>query len=141
MKDLVKILEEIQELLQQICSITANQTTVLLEQGGTIEEEEEALSVLEQMVDYKDNLINLVEEKELKFERLYAENKTRISSPEEIKLFKHHVASILAKKEEIKEAEQANVAIMQGRVNRRVKQVELPKNAEQVIHAYKKVKY
>ena len=140
MVELLKSLEAIQDLLQQIYSITANQTTILLEQGKSLEEEEEALSMLEKMVDYKEELIGLVEKQELDFENLYAQYKSQITNADDIKLFKHHVANILTKKKEIKEAEQANVAIMQGRAHRRNKQVELPKNAQQVVQAYQRMK-
>ncbi len=137
MEALLQLLKEIEALLEQISVITANQTTILLQEPKAAEEENEVLAILENMVEYKEELILAVEKKEIDFETLYSQNKAQITNPDHIKVFKHYVANILSKKEEIKEAEQANVVIMQGRAVRKVKQVELPKNPQQVTQAYR----
>lgn len=137
MESLVTLLKEIEALLGQISAITANQTTILLQAPKTVEEENEVLALLEQMVEYKEELILEVEKKEQAFEVLYSQYKGQITNPDDIKAFKHYVAHILSLKEEIKEAEQANVMMMRGHAVRRTKQVDLPKNPKQVMQAYR----
>ena len=138
METLLQLLKEIEDLLEQINGLTANQATILLRSVESLEEENEMLSILEDMVAYKEALITSVEEKEVAFEALYNKDKGQITNPEDVKVFKHYVASILTKKEAIKEQEQSNVAIMKNRAASKVKPVELPKNAQQVTQAYKK---
>lgn len=137
MESLVELLKEIEVLLGQISAITANQTTVLLQTPKTVEQENEMLVILENMVEYKEELILAVEKKEEEFEALYGKNKTQITNPDDVKIFKHYIAHILSQKEEIKETEQANVMMVKKRVDRRTKQVDLPKNPKQVIQAYR----
>lgn len=140
MEELVKQLEEIYTLLEQINSITTNQTTILLQTRESRQEVNEVLDMLEGMLNYKDELITLVEAKEQSFEGEYAKYKGRITNPRYINLFKEWVERILTTKQTIVEAEQNNVIIMKSLSKAHASKVSIPKKPNEVVAAYQKQK-
>lgn len=136
MESLFNELKEIEDILEQISTITANQTTVLLQ--TTNEELEEEMSLLETMVDYKEELINKLELVEKSFDMNYKKKREQAASKEYALKFKDCVAKILNKKQEIQDMEQNNVRIMQSRKSRKVEKVEIAKKPNEVAAAYRK---
>lgn len=140
MEELVRQLEEIYTLLEQINSITTNQTTILLQTRESRQEVNEVLDMLESMLNYKDELITLVEAKEQSFEEEYAKYKGKITNARYINLFKEWVERILTTKQTIVEAEQNNVIIMKSLSKTHASKVSIPKKPNEVVAAYQKQK-
>lgn len=136
MNELFGQLKAIDEILEQITTITANQTTVLLQSTG--ENEDDDLSIIENMVSYKDELITKLVEIETLFDKSYKAKREQIKTSREIGEFKKCVASILEKKEKIQKLEKNNVTIMQTRAREIKKIIKIPKAAQEVAEAYKK---
>lgn len=136
MNELFEQLKAIDEILEQIATITANQMTVLLQ--STSENEDEELSLLEGMVSYKDELITKLVEIEILFDNSYKEQREQVHTSGQIGEFKKCVANILEKKEKIQELEKNNVRIMQSKVKKSKQLIKLPKAAQEVTKAYKK---
>ena len=136
MENLFNELKEIEDILEQISTITANQTTILLQ--TTNEELEEAMNLLETMVDYKEELINKLELVEKRFDRNYKEKREQATSKEYALKFKNYVSKILNKKQEIQDMEQNNVRIMQSKKYKKIEKVEIAKKPNEVAAAYRK---
>lgn len=138
MEELLGRLKQIHELLEQVEAITMNQMTVLLQPQETVEKENEALDLLDELVSYKEELTNQIQEQEAAFDEGYKRYKGEITNSKYIQLFKQEVARILELKTAIVEAEQNNVLIMQGRIKKQARALEIPKVPQSVAAAYKK---
>lgn len=134
MEKLFESLNQIMELLNQIYTITGNQTTILLDskQAG------EGLDMIEEMATYKNDLTTQLEQVEVIFGQQYAEHKADIEDVEIQKLLKQTVARVLELKDKVIQLEQQNVLIMQDLLKRLTEKIEIPKKAEVVSAAYKK---
>lgn len=131
MERLFDSLRAVRELLEQIHTITENQTTVLL--GGS----EDSLDMLEAMFEYKSNLMSELEEVETTFQGNYQRMKMQLEGRTELITLKKEVGNILELKEEIVVMEQSNLLIMQDRTKKHMAKIEVTPNAKQVTNAYK----
>lgn len=138
MQNLLQMLEEIYKLLEQVSTITTNQTTILLQSREDTEKANEALDMIESMVDYKEELITELINKEQIFDKAYESFKGKINDHEYIKLFKSWVGRIMNMKTAIVEAERSNVLVMQSFAKMKEKQMSIPKAPDVVAAAYKK---
>lgn len=138
MQELFKMLGQIYDLLEQISVITANQTTVLLQSSETTEEANNALNLLNDMVNYKDEIMNRLILEEERFDNAYSRYRGKITDPTYMSMFKEWVERIMEKKKEIVEIEKNNVIVMQNISNKRIKRMSIPKDAKEVTMAYKK---
>jgi hypothetical protein len=130
---LIQSLQGMIELLEQVLAITHNQMTVLLERN----DEDECIQMLEQMVSYKENLTTQIEQKEQGFQAQYDSIKEGPLSVEQQKRLKEWVAKVLLLKDQIIEAEQKNFLLLQDASRRCATKIEIPKNPNQVVDAYK----
>lgn len=134
MEKLLTSLDNITKLLEQVYSITQNQTTILLEHN----EEGSAIDVLEKMFEYKSVVMSELEQVEGDFQAQYSQYRNRLEgTPLLIKLQKE-VGQILKLKEEIVTIEQRNLMLMKDRRKRFMGRVDLPQNPQKVAEAYKK---
>ncbi|MGL4362159.1 MAG: hypothetical protein ACRCSG_02635 [Cellulosilyticaceae bacterium] len=133
MEQLFDILEEINQLLEQIQTITQNQMTILLEASYI----GEGTGLVEEMADFKENLTTEVEQKEKVFQRLYNEHNTHIINVEDKQLLKTLVDRIMKTKQHIIEGEQKNVMIMQNLLHNKVNCTTTYKTPQHVANAYK----
>lgn len=138
MDELIRMLGCIYELLEQISTITTNQTTVLLQSNETTDEASSALDMLESMITYKEEITNELVAQEETFDKAYSQYRGKITDPTYVQLFKEWVERIMVKKKEIVDAEQNNVVIMQTLAKKKVKQMDIPKAAREVANAYKR---
>lgn len=138
MQNLLQMLEEIYKILEQVSTITTNQTTILLQSREDTEKANEALDMIESMVDYKEELITELINKEQIFDKAYESFKGKINDHEYIKLFKSWVGRIMNMKTAIVEAERSNVLVMQSFAKMKEKQMSIPKAPDAVVAAYKK---
>lgn len=132
MKQLFLGLNVIGELLQQIHTITGNQTTVLLDS-----EEESSLDLLEQMFEYKSTLMSELEQAEQVFQGHYQKMRAELEGKSELITLQKEVGNVLKIKEEIVVMEQKNLLIMQEKTKRHRMRIEVTPNAKQVTNAYK----
>lgn len=137
MEVLLEELDSILEILEQIDAITTNQTTVLLDETSEKREQEEELKILEQMVEYKEELIKEVEQAEDRFNKLYQDFRSKINDEEYIRLFKEKVNQILKMKNMIMKDEETNVMIMQSRASQSRQVMSIPKSPKRVVDLYK----
>ena len=143
MEELFEYLRQIYELLEQIDTITDNQTTVLL---APVEEttkqeddsEEESLDMIAQMADYKDELMGKLSKLESMFQEQYDRCKQFLNDDQDVKRLKEFVAAILERKEAIVEHEQNNILLLQAHSKKRLEKVSIPQNPKNVSNAYKK---
>lgn len=133
MEELFERLNRIVEYLNQIYTITQNQTTILLDKGQT----GEGIDLIEEMASYKNELTSQLEKEEQGFQEVYNQYKTTIEEVEVQKLLKQTVSHILTLKDKVIELEQKNVLIMQDLLKRLTEKVEIPKNPQFVANAYK----
>jgi len=145
MKELFEYLKNIHELLEQIYTITDNQTTVLLapmEETTNEEEdsfkEESSLDMITQMSDYKEELTEQLMKAEDLFQKEYDKCKHLASSSEEVMELKRLVSGVLERKEAVVEHEQSNMLLLKSRSKRTLEVVHLPQNPIEVSNAYKK---
>lgn len=138
MEELMKRLEKIYEILEQISTITANQTTVILESNDYNEESEGILETLETMMSYKEKLIDSLVQEEEAFDTAYEPYRGMIKKKEDIQQFKQWVSRILTVKNIITETEQNNVVLLQKREKVRTDKMQIPKAAHTVVAAYQK---
>lgn len=138
MQELLAMLNEIYALLEQISTITTNQTTILLQSRENAGEDNSALDMIESMVEYKENLITELTQKEQVFDKAYEPYKGKIKDAAYIKRFKEQVGRIMAMKTAIVEAERNNVLVMQSFAKMKEKQMSIPKAPDAVAAAYKK---
>lgn len=138
MDALLNMLDEIYKVLEQIHAITMNQTTVLLESSRSLEEENEALDIIDSMVEYKDELINEVNEKEAVFDKSYEKYRGKIKDKVYVEAFKEHVGRILTMKQSIVDAERNNILVMQNIAKKREKPMDIKRTAGEAVAAYKK---
>ncbi len=139
MKILTDLLEEIYVLLDQIYGITLNQTTILLQPKESSEERNESIDLLNEMVEYKEEIITNVTKKEEEFQDKYAPYRGKITSPKEVEEIKLMVNRIMDKKQEIVEKEKNNMIIMQNLGAKKNKVTHISPTADKVVNAYKKV--
>ncbi len=130
-------LDKINELLEQINSITSNQTTVLLEKKLECEDKNSIIEVLEGMYNYKEQLIGDVESAEADFEKVYEPYRGKITDDSFIRLFKEKVKAILDLKQIIVENEKRNMMLMQSRGKQLKQTVAIPNNPKEVSDRYK----
>ncbi len=138
MEELYQRLEAIIELLEQIKTLTNNQTTVLLSEETTLEEESILLDMIEQMAAYKDEMMTNLHEQEDAFQKVYGLYKESLAESPELVAIKKKVATILNLQEGIVEIEQSNLLLMQKRSKTKAEKVILPKNNAKVTEAYQK---
>lgn len=134
MEQLFESLNRIVEYLNQIYTITQNQTTILLDskQAG------DSLNLIEEMAAYKNEITSELEKEEQIFQTQYNLHKGSINEVEVQRLLKQTVGHVLALKDKVIQLEQKNVLIMQDLLKRLTEKVEIPKNPEFVTSAYKK---
>lgn len=138
MQELLAMLNEIYALLEQISTITTNQTTILLQSREDADKDNDALDMIESMVGYKEDLITELTQKEQVFDKAYEPYKGKIKDAEYIKRFKEQVERIMSMKAAIVEAERNNVLVMQSFAKMKEKQMSIPKAPDAVAAAYKK---
>lgn len=141
MQQLFDYLKKIHELLEQICTITDNQTTVLLaplEANDGEDDEDVSLDMISQMADYKDELTEELIAAEVAFQNAYNNYKDLAASSNQVAELKQMVGEILKRKEDIVEHEQSNLLLLQNRSKRTIERVKLPQKPEEAISAYKK---
>lgn len=138
MQELLAMLNEIYALLEQISTITTNQTTILLQSREDADKDSDALDMIENMVGYKEDLITDLTQKEQVFDKAYEPYKGKIKDAEYIKRFKEQVERIMDMKTAIVEAERNNVLVMQSFAKMKEKQMSIPKAPDAVAAAYKK---
>lgn len=127
-------LSRISALLEQIHAITQNQTTVLLESvNGSCE-----IDILEEMFDYKNTLMNELEEIEGNFQEEYRIIRPVLEGSKELIRLKDEVGGILKLKEQIITIEQKNTLLMNQQRKNLAEPIEIPRSSIQVIEAYKK---
>ena len=129
-------LKQIEGLLKQIETMTYNQATILLQQLEN--KEDEALRMIEEIVTYKDEVIQELICIEDLFQESYEKNKEALFKSGAMKEIKQRVAGILDAKERIKKQEQSNLRLLASRGSRRVEKVEIKPNPQRAINAYKK---
>ena len=134
MQQLIQSAEEMAELLEQILGITQNQMTILLGKSS----DEECIQMLEGMAAYKEKLTDEMEVREKNFQAQYDKLKAQPMSSEEQKKLKERVAKVLLIKEQIIEAEQKNLFLLQDASRRCGEKVQISKNPSEVVNAYKK---
>jgi len=137
MKMLLELLDQIFGILEQIKGITTNQTTILLESREVQNDELLVADMIEQMMEYKEQLITELTKLENDFDEAYKPYRGRVEGREETKLLKEKVSSILEIKNAIVEAEQNNVIIMNSLMNQKEKQLVIPKKTSEVVAAYR----
>jgi len=137
MQELFTILNQIYEALEQILSITQNQTTILIELSNS-QDSDEAFNVIYQMMDYKDELINALNTYEAAFEEKYKIHRQKITNKQDADRLKQQVELVLDKKESITTCEKNNLLIMQTYYKERTTVLEIKPNAQNVAMAYKK---
>lgn len=135
MNQMMTYLGQIESLLEQIENITQNQTTVLLHQLD--EDKEQALSYIEEMVNFKDEVIGQLTDSELAFQKSYEENREKLISSGHLRDVKTIVARILETKERITRQEQSNLHLLNSKVGSKPERVEIKPNAHQVLAVYK----
>lgn len=138
MQELLAMLNEIYALLEQISTITTNQTTILLQSREDADKDNDTLDMIESMVGYKEDLITELAQKEQVFDKAYEPYKGKIKDAEYIKCFKEQVERIMSMKAAIVEAERNNVLVMQSFAKMKEKQMSIPKAPDAVAAAYKK---
>lgn len=138
MQELLAMLNEIYALLEQISTITTNQTTILLQSREDADKDNDTLDMIESMIGYKEDLITELTQKEQVFDKAYEPYKGKIKDAEYIKRFKEQVGRIMDMKTAIVEAERNNVLVMQSFAKMKEKQMSIPKAPDAVAAAYKK---
>ncbi|ONI40177.1 hypothetical protein AN640_01450 [Candidatus Epulonipiscium fishelsonii] len=132
--DLIQLSKDVAGKLVQIQNITLNQRQVLLSN----EEENNKVSLLEEMNRYKEELTIGMEEKENKFEELYFEVRKGNIENKVILVLQKNIQEILNLKEEIVNLEKTNVMIMQTKSRELLGPTKVIKNVNSAITAYKK---
>lgn len=138
MQSVFKYLNRIQELLEQIDTITQNQMTILIGDKENLELENRALSLVEEMVECKDKIITELTTAEEAFQNVYDINKEALVGSGEIKHVKEQVEKILVMKEEITKREQQNMLILHNQSKKKIEKQKVLPNSNQVAAAYKK---
>ncbi|MBE6024116.1 MAG: hypothetical protein E7231_13110 [Cellulosilyticum sp.] len=138
MHEVFEYLSKIQLLLEQIENITDNQTTILVGDLQTIEEENNALEFIEQMVNCKDELIVELSKVEACFQEEYEKQREQLIKSNKIKDLKTQVERILVLKDEITRKEQQNMVIMQNFSKKKIDRMTISPSSNQVAAAYKK---
>lgn len=133
MEKLFESLTHIIELLSQIYTITMNQRTILLDSKNA----SDGLDMIEEMAAYKNELTSELEAVEQTFQAQYAKKKEDLTDVEVQKLLKNAVAQVLELKDKVIQVEQQNVLIMQDLLKRLTEKVEIPKQRDQAMEAYK----
>lgn len=133
MEKLFESLTHIIELLSQIYTITMNQRTILLDSKNA----SDGLDMIEEMATYKNELTSELEAVEQTFQAQYAKKKEDLTDVEVQKLLKNAVAQVLELKDKVIQVEQQNVLIMQDLLKRLTEKVEIPKQRDQAMEAYK----
>lgn len=136
MENIRTYLKQIEELLDQIETMTHNQTTILLHQLDN--EEEEALSMIEEIITYKDDVIQELTQVEGLFQENYQKNKEVLLQSPSMKEIKERVAAILETKERIEKQEQSNLRLLINKTRTKVEKIEIKPTAQCAINAYKK---
>lgn len=138
MDELFKYLAKIEELLSNIDSITQNQTTVLIGARTSLQEEDEAIELMNQMVDYKEEIMNELAEIEKRFQEIYASQKRNLTNKAIVDELQKRVGGILKRKQLIMECEQNNLILMKQSMHARQEPLEIKPDAGAVAKAYKK---
>lgn len=135
MNTILTYLDQIESLLGQIENMTQNQTTILLHQLGN--EADESLTIIEEIVGYKDEVIQELTRIEALFQESYKNNKEALLESTLIKEIKERVARILEIKERITKQEQNNLRLLSSKVSSKPEKVEIKPSAQCVANAYK----
>lgn len=137
MEELLEQLNHIYELLEQIEALTTNQTTVLLQEKIDFDSENQDLDILNSMADYKEQMIDELSKREEEFQNTYAPYRGKLTDKEMIQAMQACIKRIMKKKQDIMDAEQNNLMIMQSYSNRKETML-IPKKASEAVAAYKK---
>lgn len=135
--EMIKSLQEIEAILDQIIGITNNQGTILLSEHQDNQEENKSIDLIDTMIQYKSELMNELEKREVLFQSQYNSAKSQLENSALLVTIKKMVTDILRKKEEIVEQEKRNLLILQSNV-RKHEVTKLPKQPQAAIEAYKK---
>lgn len=138
MTELFNHLTQIEDLLEQIDGITQNQGAVLLVSRKNLDEENNAIDLLEQMVEVKEVLMDELSAIEMRFQELYAKEKEHLKGKETIDALQSRVGAILKKKELIVERERNNLLIMKSQSKSKEAPLEVKPSLATVVSAYKK---
>lgn len=136
MNTILTYLSQIESLLEQIENMTQNQTTILLHQLDS--KEDEALNIIEEIVSYKDKVIQELTQVEALFQESYKKNKETLLQSAQIKEIKERVTHILEAKERVTKHEQNNLRLLTSKVGKRPEKVEIKPTVQCAINAYKK---
>lgn len=136
MDELLNMLDGIYKTLEQIHGITINQATILLETND-IEGSEEALGMFENMFEFKEELIDEINRREVQFNEAYEKYRGKINDKKYVTLFQNKIQKILDMKESIVTAEQNNLLFMQRNASNNISTMNVPKDAKKVVAAYK----
>ena len=136
METIQTYLKQIENLLEQLETMTYNQSTILLHQLEG--QEDEVLRMIEEIVTHKDEAIQELVHIEDLFQESYEKNKTALLKSGAMKEVKERVAGILDAKERIKKQEQSNLRLLASRGSRRTEKVEIKPSPQCAINAYKK---
>lgn len=139
MEQLFKEVFMIIELLEQIKTLTNNQTTVLLVEMD-IAEENERLDIIEQMANYKDGLMRELKEQEIAFQETYTIYKKQLEESGRIAEIQELVGRVLQLQQKIVELEKGNLLLMQNRSKIKDKKVDILVNSAKAVSAYQKQK-
>ncbi len=139
MEKLFEYLGQIQNLLDQILTITDNQTTILLSLTGSEEEDEDqALDMMAQMADYKDEITKTLSSIEEDFQACYEASKGLIKEADHVRAVQGLVKAILDSKQAIVDQEQRNLLLLQAHSKKKIERVHVSHNASHVSDVYKK---
>lgn len=139
MEKMLGYLGQIEELLEQIHTITLNQMTVLLSLSNEqTQEEDSGLDMIAQMADYKDAYTQELSTVEDQFQVCYDKDKKDLSDKMNVQRMQEAVQTILKLKEVIMEQEEKNLLLMKSHAKKKLEKVHVPQNAKEVANAYKK---
>ncbi|ONI37599.1 hypothetical protein AN639_09645 [Candidatus Epulonipiscium fishelsonii] len=132
--DLIQLLKNVADKLIQIQNITLNQSQILLSN----EDEDNKVTLLEEMNRYKEELTGEMETIEKKFEERYFERRKGNIEKNVILVLQKNIQEILNLKKEVINLERTNVTIMQTKSKELLGPMKVIKNVNSAITAYKK---
>ncbi|MDF2595237.1 MAG: hypothetical protein K0R69_1578 [Clostridia bacterium] len=139
MEKLFEYLNHIQSLLDQIFTITDNQTTILLTlTGAEGEAENEALDMVTQMADYKEELTKELSSAEEAFQAYYEAHKELVEGEVHVRDMQSLVKGVLDGKQAVVAQEQKNLLLLQAHSKKKLERVQVPQNPRHAASAYRK---
>jgi hypothetical protein len=139
MEKLFEYLNHIQRLLDQIFTITDNQTTILLTLTGVESEaENEVLDMIAQMADYKEELTKELGIAEEAFQAYYEAHRELVAGEKHVRDMQNLVKGVLDGKQAVIEQEQKNLLLLQAHSKKKLERVQVPQNPGHAASAYRK---